>query len=75
MSTISDEFPEVIRAVQAARILVCLEKAASFTVFNAIPGTNGPKWRVCCDGEWFSGASMADALAQCGQWLAAREVQ
>jgi hypothetical protein len=74
---VNDEFPEVIRAVQAARILSLLSKASSFTVFNALPRRGGgdPVYRVCCDGEWFSGDSLADALAQCGQWLEAREVQ
>lgn len=75
MSVVSDEFPEVMRAAQAVRILACLERAASFTVFQALPGATDRRVRVCCDGEWFGGETLADALAQVGQWLEAREVQ
>lgn len=75
MALINDEFPEVIRATQAARILAMMTKAASFTVFNALPGAKSKAWRVFCDGELFEGESLADALAQCSQWLEAKEMQ
>lgn len=75
MVTINDEFPEVAKAAQAARILAMMSKAASFTVFAKLPGSASRAWRVSCDGEWFDGETLADALAQCAQWLEAREVQ
>lgn len=74
MGVINDEFPEVARAAQAQRILSMMAKAASWTVFARLPGASGDAWRVCCDGEWFHGETLEDALAQCSQWLEAREV-
>ena len=76
MSIINDEFPEVMRAAQAARILECMTKACSFTVFSALPGNRyQAPWRVFCDGEVFEGQTLTDALAQCAQWLETKEVQ
>lgn len=72
MALVSDEFPEVIRAAQASRILSMMSRAASFTVLAKLPGSSSRAWRVCCDGEWFEGETLADALAQCAQWLEAR---
>ena len=74
MGIVSDEFPAVMKATQARRILTCLSKAQGFTVLAPSNFEDGKGWGVLCEGECFGGETMVDALAQCAQWLVMKGV-
>lgn len=73
MGVISDEFPAVMQATQAHRILGTFEGSTYFSAYRSAALGEKP-WRVLCDGQSFDGETLTDAMAQCAQWLEVKGV-
>lgn len=65
----------VSEVAQLSRIVSCLERAESVSMYASPLAPKGRRWRVHCSLSEtqtrvvFFGRSMIDALAHCAQWI------